>query len=57
VLQLGLLAAALAGGVLDARPLRIARYYGAVTAASAVGLWDVLRHGVPRTWDRVEGTR
>ena len=56
-LQLGLLAAALAGGVVKARPLLIARYYGAVTAASAAGLWDVIRHGVPRTWDRVEGTR
>lgn len=57
VAQLGLAAAALLGGVVPLRPLRIARYYAAVTAASAVGLWDVLRHGVPRTWDRVEGTR
>ncbi len=48
VAQLGLAAAALIGGVVPLRPLRIARYYVAVTAASAVGLWDVLRHGVPR---------
>ena len=55
--QLGLVAAAVAGGPFPARPLRIARYYGAVTAASAVGLWDSVHHGVPRTWERVEGTR
>jgi cellulose synthase/poly-beta-1,6-N-acetylglucosamine synthase-like glycosyltransferase len=57
IAQLGLLAAALLGGVLPLRPLRIARYYAAVTAASAVGLWDLLRHGVPRTWESAEGTR
>ena len=57
IAQLGLLGAALLGGVLPLRALRIARYYAAVTAASAAGLWDVLRHGVPRTWERTEGTR
>ena len=30
------------------RPFRIAHYYVAVTAASAAGLWDYLRRGVPR---------
>lgn len=55
--QLGLAGAALIAGAVPLRPLRIARYYAAVTAASAVGLWDLLRDGVPRTWERVEGTR
>jgi len=55
--QLALVAGALLGRVVPWRPLRIARYYAAVTAASAVGLWDFLRHGVPRTWESVEGTR
>jgi hypothetical protein len=39
------------------RPFRIARYYVAVTAASAAGLWGYLRHGVPLTWEKAEGTR
>jgi cellulose synthase/poly-beta-1,6-N-acetylglucosamine synthase-like glycosyltransferase len=55
--QLALLAAAALGAVLPLRPLRIAHYYVAVTAASAVGLWDYLLHGVPRTWEKAEGTR
>jgi len=55
--QLAFAAAALLGGVLPLRPLLVARYYAAVTAASAAGLWDLLRHGVPRTWESVEGTR
>ena len=56
-LQAGLLAAAALGAVLPLRPLRIARYYVAVTASSAAGLWDYLRHGVPQTWEKAEGTR
>jgi cellulose synthase/poly-beta-1,6-N-acetylglucosamine synthase-like glycosyltransferase len=56
-LQLALVAAALLGGLVPFRPFRIARYYVAVTAASAVGLWDLLRRGVPHTWESVEGTR
>jgi cellulose synthase/poly-beta-1,6-N-acetylglucosamine synthase-like glycosyltransferase len=56
-IQLALLAAAALGGVWPARPLRIARYYVAVTASSAVGLWDYLRRGVPRTWEKAAGTR
>ncbi len=55
--QIGLLAAAALGAVVPARPLRIANYYVAVTASSAVGLWDYLRRGVPRTWEKAEGTR
>jgi cellulose synthase/poly-beta-1,6-N-acetylglucosamine synthase-like glycosyltransferase len=55
--QLALVAAAVAGRALPLRPLLIARYYAAVTIASAVGLWDLLRRGVPRTWESVEGTR
>lgn len=57
VAQLLLAAAALLGGPVPLRPLRIARYYAVVTAASAVGLWDFVRRGVPRTWESVEGTR
>jgi cellulose synthase/poly-beta-1,6-N-acetylglucosamine synthase-like glycosyltransferase len=56
-LQLGLLAAAALGAVVPAAPFRIARYYVAVTAASAAGLWDYLRRGVPVTWEKAEGTR
>jgi cellulose synthase/poly-beta-1,6-N-acetylglucosamine synthase-like glycosyltransferase len=55
--QLALLAAALLGRFVPFAPFLVARYYAAVTAASAVGLWDLLRHGVPRTWESVEGTR
>jgi cellulose synthase/poly-beta-1,6-N-acetylglucosamine synthase-like glycosyltransferase len=57
VAQAALLGAAALGGIWPARPLRVARYYVAVTAASAVGLWDYLRRGVPRTWEKAEGTR
>jgi cellulose synthase/poly-beta-1,6-N-acetylglucosamine synthase-like glycosyltransferase len=42
-LQLGLLLAALAG-------VGIARYYVLITWATAVSLWNYLRHGVPATW-------
>jgi hypothetical protein len=55
--QLALLLAAGLGGVLPWRPLRIANYYVAVTWSSAAGLWDYLRHGVPRTWEQARGTR
>ena len=56
-LQVALLAAAALGAVVPAAPFRIARYYVAVTAASAAGLWDYLRRGVPVTWEKAEGTR
>jgi cellulose synthase/poly-beta-1,6-N-acetylglucosamine synthase-like glycosyltransferase len=42
-LQLGVLLAALAG-------VGIARYYVLITWATAVSLWNYLRHGVPATW-------
>ena len=40
------------GGACRSRPFRIARYYVLVTASIAAGLWDHLRHGAPRTWER-----
>jgi cellulose synthase/poly-beta-1,6-N-acetylglucosamine synthase-like glycosyltransferase len=55
--QVALLAAAAIGAVLPLRPFRIAHYYVAVTASSAVGLWEYLRRGVPTTWQKAEGTR
>ncbi len=57
VAQVVLLAGALLANVLPLAPLRIARYYLAVTASSAAGLWDFVRHGVPVTWEKAEGTR
>jgi cellulose synthase/poly-beta-1,6-N-acetylglucosamine synthase-like glycosyltransferase len=56
-LQLALPVAAALSKLVPLAPLRIARYYLAVTAASAAGLWDFLRGGVPVTWDKAEGTR
>jgi cellulose synthase/poly-beta-1,6-N-acetylglucosamine synthase-like glycosyltransferase len=55
--QLALLAAAALAPVVPLRVFHVARYYVAVTAASAAGLWDYLRRGVPRTWEKAEGTR
>jgi cellulose synthase/poly-beta-1,6-N-acetylglucosamine synthase-like glycosyltransferase len=55
--QVALLVAAAIGGLWPLRPFRIANYYVAVTASSAAGLWEYLRHGVPTTWDKAEGTR
>ena len=55
--QLALVAAAALAPFIPLRPLRVARYYVTVTAASAAGLWDYLRRGVPVTWERAEGTR
>ncbi|MGH2849970.1 MAG: glycosyltransferase [Solirubrobacteraceae bacterium] len=57
VAQLALLAGALAGARLRARPLLLARYYVLMNAALAAGLWDYLRHGTPPGWDAPEGTR
>jgi len=50
----------IAAGLAPRAPLRgflIARYYVAVTAASAAGLFDLLRGGVPLVWEKAEGTR
>jgi cellulose synthase/poly-beta-1,6-N-acetylglucosamine synthase-like glycosyltransferase len=55
--QVALVAAALAGGTVQARPLLVARYYVLTTAALAAGLYDWLRHGTPAGWDAPEGTR
>jgi cellulose synthase/poly-beta-1,6-N-acetylglucosamine synthase-like glycosyltransferase len=55
--QVALLAAAAIGTIWPLRPFRIAYYYLAVTASSAAGLWEYLRHGVPTTWQKAEGTR
>jgi cellulose synthase/poly-beta-1,6-N-acetylglucosamine synthase-like glycosyltransferase len=55
--QLAVLGAAALAPLVPLRPLQIARYYVAVTVAGAVALWDYLRRGVPRTWEKAEGTR
>ncbi len=55
--QLALLAAAAIAPWIPATPFRVARYYVSVTAASAVGLWDYLRRGIPITWEKAGGTR
>ena len=55
--QVALLAAALAGARVRARPLLVARYYVLMQAATAAGLWDYLRHGTPAGWDAPAGTR
>jgi hypothetical protein len=55
--QAGLLGAAAAGGRVRLRPLLLARYYVATTAALAAGLYDHLRHGTPAGWEAPEGTR
>jgi hypothetical protein len=56
-IQLAVIAAALAGRGVRARPLLIARYYVLTTASPAAGLWDWLRHGTDAWWDAAEGTR
>ena len=54
--QLGFLALVLAAGRAGRAGL-ISRYYASVQAASALGLWDFLRRGTPRTWSQAGGTR
>jgi cellulose synthase/poly-beta-1,6-N-acetylglucosamine synthase-like glycosyltransferase len=49
--------ALLAGALIGAGPLRIARYYVAMTAAIAVAFVDWLRTGTPAGWEQAEGTR
>jgi cellulose synthase/poly-beta-1,6-N-acetylglucosamine synthase-like glycosyltransferase len=56
-IQLAVLIAAALAPLVPLRSLQVARYYVAVTSASAFGLWDYLRHGVPVTWERAEGAR
>jgi cellulose synthase/poly-beta-1,6-N-acetylglucosamine synthase-like glycosyltransferase len=55
--QVAVLVAALAGRLVRARPLLVARYYVLTTASVAAGLWDYLRHGTPAGWAPPEGTR
>ena len=55
--QAALLAGALAGGRVHARPLLVARYYVLTTAALAAGLYDWLRHGTEAGWEAPAGTR
>ena len=55
--QVAVLAAALAGRAIRARPLLVARYYVLTTASVAAGLWDYLRRGTPAGWSPPEGTR
>ena len=56
-LQLAVLAAAAAAGLVPARPMLIARYYVLTTASLAAGLWDWLVHGTAAGWEPAEGTR
>jgi len=49
--------ALLVGALIPAGPLRIARYYVAMTAAIAVAFVDWLRTGTPAGWEQAEGTR
>lgn len=56
-LQVGLLAAAALGGILELRPLLIARYYVLTTASVAAGLWDWLRRGPLPAWEPAPGAR
>jgi hypothetical protein len=55
--QIAVLAAAMVGRVVRARPLLLARYYVLTTASVAAGLWDYLRRGTPAGWSPPEGTR
>ncbi|MEK6228659.1 MAG: glycosyltransferase family 2 protein [Actinomycetota bacterium] len=55
--QLALFVAAALAPLMPLAPLRVARYYVATIAASAAGLWDFLRGGVPVIWEKAEGTR
>jgi hypothetical protein len=57
VAQAALLLGALAARLVPWRPLRLAQYYVAVTASSALGLWDWLAHGTSPGWESPAGTR
>jgi cellulose synthase/poly-beta-1,6-N-acetylglucosamine synthase-like glycosyltransferase len=56
-LQLALIAAAILGGQLRARPLLVARYYALTTLSIAAGFWDRFRNGPPAAWEKAPGTR
>jgi cellulose synthase/poly-beta-1,6-N-acetylglucosamine synthase-like glycosyltransferase len=55
--QIAVIAAALAGRAVRAKPFLIARYYVLTNASVAAGLYDYLRHGTPAGWAPPEGTR
>jgi hypothetical protein len=52
--QLAFYAAAALGGP---APFLVARYYVAMNASIALGLWDYLRGPTPTHWEAAEGTR
>jgi cellulose synthase/poly-beta-1,6-N-acetylglucosamine synthase-like glycosyltransferase len=49
--------AVLLAAVVNTGPLRIARYYVAMTAAIGIAFFDWLRTGTPAGWEQAEGTR
>jgi cellulose synthase/poly-beta-1,6-N-acetylglucosamine synthase-like glycosyltransferase len=49
--------ALLLGAVVNTGPLRVARYYVAMTAAIGIAFFDWLRTGTPAGWEQAEGTR
>jgi cellulose synthase/poly-beta-1,6-N-acetylglucosamine synthase-like glycosyltransferase len=49
--------ALLVGALFPKGPLRIARYYVAMTAAIGIAFFDWLRTGTPAGWEQAEGTR
>ena len=49
--------ALLVAAIFPAGPLRIARYYVAMTAAIGIAFFDWLRTGTPAGWEQAEGTR
>jgi cellulose synthase/poly-beta-1,6-N-acetylglucosamine synthase-like glycosyltransferase len=55
--QLALYLAAALGGAVRLRPFLVARYYVAMNASIALGLWDYLRAPTPTYWETPEGTR
>ena len=57
VVTFALQCALLLGALVPAGPLRIARYYVAMTAAIGVAFFDWLRSGTPAGWEQAEGTR
>jgi cellulose synthase/poly-beta-1,6-N-acetylglucosamine synthase-like glycosyltransferase len=49
--------ALLLAAIFPAGPLRVARYYVAMTAAIGIAFFDWLRTGTPAAWEQAEGTR
>jgi cellulose synthase/poly-beta-1,6-N-acetylglucosamine synthase-like glycosyltransferase len=49
--------ALLLAALFPAGPLRVARYYVAMTAAIGIAFFDWLRTGTPAGWEKAEGTR